>query len=324
MIISRTPFRISFTGGGTDLESFWHKEYGAVLSCTIDKYMFITVNPRFDHTLRISYSKTEIVEYAQQVKHPIVREALNLVGLTQGIEITSIADIPSGTGLGSSSSFTVGLLHALYAYKGEHASAERLAREACRIEIVLLKEPIGKQDQYIASYGGLQYITFQPDGSVFVDPIICRKETKDALFQNLMMFYTGITREARTILESQNKKTASKRSLLRKMRDLASDMREVLREGKTLDDVGNLLHEGWMLKKELVGGISSAEIDRLYIQARDAGALGGKILGAGGGGFILLYVEKQNQDRVRKALSTLKEISVNLEPQGSKIIYVGD
>ena len=324
MIISRTPFRVSFAGGGTDLESFWHKEYGAVLSCTIDRYMFITVNRRFDHTLRVSYSRTEIAERASRIRHPIVREALKLAGLEQGLEITSIADIPSGTGLGSSSSFTVGLLHALYAYTGDHASAERLAREASHLAIEVLKEPIGKQDQYIAAYGGLQYIRFQPDGTVFVDPVICRKETKQALFRNLMMFYTGITRQARTILETQRKKTSSKRKVLGRMRDLALDLREVLRTGKRLDDFGRILHEGWMLKKDLVGGISSERIDLYYEQARHAGALGGKLLGAGGGGFLLLYVEEQNQAKVREALPGLRELAVNLEPQGSKIIYVGD
>ncbi len=218
----------------------------------------------------------------------------------------------------------MGLLHALYAHTGEHASAERLAREACHLEIDVLKEPIGKQDQYIAAYGGLQYIRFQPEGTVFVDPVFCRRETKEALFRNLMMFYTGITRKAGTILETQKKKTSSKRKVLREMRDLTVEMREVLRTGRNLNDFGRILHQGWTLKRDLVGGISSDTIDGLYEQARDAGALGGKILGAGGGGFLLLYVEKQNQEKVREALSGLRELSVNLEPQGSKIIYVGD
>jgi D-glycero-alpha-D-manno-heptose-7-phosphate kinase len=326
MIISRTPFRVSFVGGGTDLREFYTETYGAVTSTAIDKYMYVTVNrvsSYFDYKIRVSYSKTELVKKVKEVRHPIVREALMLMGLDGGLEIHSMADIPSQTGLGSSSSFTVGLLNALHAFKGEHASAEQLAQEACNIEIELLKEPIGKQDQYIAAYGGLKHIRFNPDETVYVDPIICSPDTREALFSNLMMFFTGWSRPASAILSKQKKATADKIGVLTKMRDLTNDLNAVLTSGKDLDRFGRILHENWMLKRELVGGISNTGIDAYYKKACDAGALGGKLLGAGGGGFLLFYVEKQNHDRVRKALGDLMEVEVNFEPQGSKIIYVG-
>lgn len=326
MIISRTPFRVSFVGGGTDLRAFYATSYGAVTSTAIDKYMYITVSrlsSYFDYKIRVSYSKTELVKKVEDVHHPIVREALTLVGLGGGLEIHSMADIPSQTGLGSSSSFTVGLLNALHAFKGEHASAEQLAKEACTIEIEILKEPIGKQDQYIAAYGGLKYIRFNPDETVYVDPVICSPETREALFANLMMFFTGWSRPASSILKKQKKATVNKMEILTKMRDLTKNLNRVLSSGKGLDKFGPLLHENWMLKRELVGGISNPRVDAYYERARKAGALGGKLLGAGGGGFLLFYVERQNQNSVRQALSDLMEIRVNFEPQGSKIIYVG-
>lgn len=323
MIISRTPFRVSFAGGGTDLKSFYEKEKGAVTSSTIDKYMYITVNKRFDHTIRVSYSKTEIVETVDEIEHPIVREALKLVGISGSMEITSMADIPSGTGVGSSSSFTVGLLNALYAYKGQYASAERLAREACELEIDILGEPIGKQDQYAAAYGGLQHMQFNPDQSVFVDPVICTKEAKDKLCSNLMLFYTGIKRDAREILKKQNENTHEKFDILKKMRDLSYRINEILIRGKNLHEFGEVLHEGWVYKRQLVSDISNSDVDRFYEKALSAGALGGKLLGAGKGGFILLYCEKQNQSKVKEALNGLREVPFNFELQGSKIIYVG-
>jgi len=326
MIISRTPFRVSFVGGGTDLRAFYATSYGAVTSTAIDKYMYITVSrlsSYFDYRIRVSYSKTELVKKVKDVHHPIVREALTLVGLDRGLEIHSMADIPSQTGLGSSSSFTVGLLNALHAFKGEHASAEQLAQEACKIEIEILKEPIGKQDQYIAAYGGLKHIRFNPDETVYVDPIICSPETREALFSNLMMFFTGWSRPASSILRKQKKATVDKIEVLTKMRDLTRSVNKVLSSGRDLDEFGRLLHGNWMLKRELAGGISNSKIDAYYEHARKAGALGGKLLGAGGGGFLLFYVKRQNHHSVRHALSGLMEIKVKFEPQGSKIIYVG-
>jgi len=325
MIISRTPFRISFAGGGTDLEDFWLEESGAVLSCAIDKYMYVTVNRRFDDTIRVSYSKTEIVEHIDDIQHPIVREALRFVGIEHGLEITSIGDVPSGTGLGSSSSFTVGLLNALYRLKGDRVSPERLARDACRLEVEVLKEPIGKQDQYIAAYGGLRYIGFHPDGTVSVDRVVVPEETSRILFDNLMLFYTGIRRKSHTILSEQKRAVPEHRNALRLLRDLAARMRDLLAGGRDLDEFGRMLHESWLLKKTLAASISPAGIDDLYQRARNAGALGGKLLGAGGGGFLLLYVAGDGaRARVRKTFNGLRELHVALEPGGSSLIYGGD
>jgi D-glycero-alpha-D-manno-heptose-7-phosphate kinase len=326
VIISRTPLRLSFFGGGTDLKEFYENEGGAVLSTAIDKYIFATVNRKFDDHIRISYSKTEIVENVNEVKHELIREAMKLTGVVRGIEITTIADIPStGTGLGSSSTFTVGILNALHAYKGEHVSAETLAKEACKVEIEIVGEPIGKQDQYISAYGGFQFIQFNKDGSVFVDPVVISSEMKKELQENLMLFYTGITRKANTILAEQ-KKNSSKEKLdeLRALKDLAIKAKKGLEVDKSTDGFGELLDEGWKLKKKLASGITKPEIDEMYGSAKKAGAIGGKIAGAGGGGFLMLYVPKKKQEAVRSALSHLKETTVKFEPQGSKIIYVSD
>lgn len=324
MIITRTPFRISFVGGGTDLADFYLLEPGAVVSTAINKYMYIVVNKRFDSTIRVSYSKTEIVKNVDEIQHPIVREALKLVGISDGIEIVSIADIPAGTGLGSSSSFAVGLLNALYAYKGMLRSAEQLAREACHLEIDILGEPIGKQDQYIAAYGGLRYIQFNPDETVFIEPIMYNKVNKDELNQNLLLLYMGDTRKAGSILEEQkaNIRQGDKTEFLRKMRDLAVELRKNLNSDCSPEILGVFLHKGWSLKKQLASGISSREIDGYYEKALNVGALGGKVLGAGGGGFLLLYCPREKQARVREALNVLTFTEFLLEPEGSKIIYV--
>ena len=325
MIISRTPLRISFAGGGSDLAAFYRQEPGAVLSTAINKYIYINVNKKFDEQIRASYSITEIVDSVDQLKHELIREALNMVKPQCGIEITSISDIPSqGTGLGSSSTYTVGLLNSLYAHIGQHVGAKRLAQGACEIEIERCKKPIGKQDQYIAAFGGLQYIRFNPDESVFVDPVICSPETKNKLQQSLLMLYTGITRSADTILQEQSQNTVhqdDKRASLRKMTHLAGELRDALVEND-LDGFGEILHEGWMEKKKLAGGISNPKIDAWYETARQQGAIGGKILGAGGGGFLLLYAHPENFPDIMRALPELKPIQIRFEPQGSKIIYV--
>jgi len=320
MIVTRTPFRISFAGGGTDLRAFYSVEEGAVTSTAIDKYMYITVSRRFDRTLRISYSRTEIVESVDQIVHPIVREALKYCGVESQIEITSVADIPAGTGVGSSSSFTVGLLAALHAFKGEYASPERLACEACEIEINRLGEPIGKQDQYIAAYGGIRHICFNPDETVFVDHIVCPEAARKELSDNLLLLYTGKSRSAGEVLRPQQERTPAMIDSLRQLRDLAYRTAEVLRRGDDLDELGPILHEGWMLKKAINPGISDAEIDDAYERALRAGALGGKLLGAGGG-FLLLFCEKGNRERVRQALPEMKEVAFKLEPEGAKIVY---
>jgi D-glycero-alpha-D-manno-heptose-7-phosphate kinase len=325
MIISRTPLRVSFVGGGSDLAAYYRHEPGAVVSTAIDQYIYITVNAKFDHQIRASYSVTEIVETVDDLKHQLIREALRLVGLDRGIEITSISDIPSqGTGLGSSSTYTVGLLNALHAYTGRFAGAERLAREACAIEIERCGAPIGKQDQYIAAYGGLQFIQFNPDESVYVDPIICRSDTRQLLQERLLMLYTGHTRHTSSILREQRANTerdGARRLSLRHMVALAHDLRAALLRDD-LDAFGEVLHEGWVRKRELASGISNPQIDDWYERARAAGALGGKILGAGGGGFLLLYACAERHASICAALPELRPVPVRFEPQGSKIIYV--
>ena len=326
MIISRTPLRISFAGGGSDLEEYYKTRYGAVVSTAIDKYIYMTVNQKFDDAIRVSYSKTEIVNRVDEIEHNVIREALRLTGIEKKIEIVYMGDIPlgsAGVGLASSSGLAVGVLNALYAYKGIFASAERLAKEACEIEIDILKHPIGKQDQYICAYGGMNYIQFNKDGTVFVDPIICTAETKKKLHSRLMLFYTGMMRVSSSILNEQRSKTNSNLSYIDRMVDLAKETKDLLNNNK-IDGIGELLHEGWDLKKKLASGISNTQIDDYYERALNAGALGGKILGAGAGGFLLLYCEEKNQPSVRDALKDLKESPFTFEPQGSKIIYVQD
>lgn len=322
LIISRTPYRISFVGGGTDLEAYYQHGYGAVLSTAIQKYMYVTVNKRFESDTRVSYRQTELVDDVDEIDHDLVREALRYTGVDGGIEVVTIGDVPGrGTGLGSSSSLTVGLLNALHAYQGEHAGEERLAREACEVEIDILDEPIGKQDQYAAAYGGLNYIQFNKDGTVEVDPILLDPETRKALESRVMAFFTGMTRDSSEILEEQEEKSEEeKKEILDQMRDQAEDLRDALRDGD-LTGFGDLLHEGWELKKQLATGITNPTIDEYYEKAREAGARGGKISGAGGGGFFTLYVDPGRQDDVRKALSDLTEMHVEFAPHGSKIIH---
>ncbi|MBI3319358.1 MAG: GHMP kinase [Candidatus Omnitrophica bacterium] len=325
MIISRTPVRISFVGGGTDLPAFYQQEGGAVITTAINKYIYVTVNKRFDETIRVSYSITEIVDDVDQLRHGLIREAMKLTGVTQGVELTTIADVPgTGTGLGSSSALTVGVLNALYAYRGIAASPARLAQEACRIELDLLHAPIGKQDQYIAAYGGINHLAFRPDGDVWVDPVIMPGDRREALQQRLMLFFTGVTRHASSIMAEQQQGIQANRGTLSDMKHLVSELRECLSGDGPLDRVGELLHEGWMLKQRLATAISSNGVGRMYARARDAGCVGGKITGAGGGGFLLLYCPKDRQHRVREVVADLREMEFRLEPQGTKIIYVGE
>ncbi len=325
MIISRTPLRLSFVGGGSDLPAFYRHEPGAVVSTAIDNYIYITVNTKFDCQIRASYSVTEMVDRVEELKHELIAESLKLLRIDGGIEITSISDIPSrGTGLGSSSTYTVGLLNALYAYGGHCAGAERLAREACHIEIERCGKPIGKQDQYIAAYGGLQYIQFNPDDSVYVDPIICRPETRNKLFSRLLLLYTGITRSTDKILREQSANTEhdeAKRQSLRVMTGLARELREALQRNDA-DCVGEILHQGWLEKRKLASGITTNQIDVWYETARRHGAIGGKLAGAGGGGFLMLYAPTERHREIIEALPDLRPIPFRFEPQGSKIIYV--
>jgi D-glycero-alpha-D-manno-heptose-7-phosphate kinase len=325
MIISRTPLRISFVGGGSDLPAFYRQETGAVVSTSINKYIYITVNPKFDDKIRASYSRTEIVDSVDELQHELIREALKMVRIDRGIEITSISDIPSqGTGLGSSSTYTVGLLNALYAYRNYFAGAERLAREASIIEIERCGQPIGKQDQYITAYGGLQFIRFNPDDSVFVDPVVCSPETRRRLQEGLLMLYTSLVRRTDDILREQSHNTqadSEKRASLRRMVGLAEQMCEALLRND-LDGFGEVLHAGWMEKRKLASGITKPCIDEWYERARAHGAIGGKILGAGGGGFLLLYAPPERHPEICEALPELIPIDFRFSPQGSKLIYV--
>ena len=323
MIISRTPFRVSFVGGGTDLPCFYKREPGAVISMTINKYVFITVNRRFDDTLRISYSQTEIVNSVDEVVHPLFREVMRHTGLASGLEVTSIADVPAGTGLGSSSGFTVGLLHALEAFQGHYKTAYELAEEASHLEIDVLGEPIGKQDQYASAFGGLRRYQFNQDGSVFVDPVICSAEAKEKLFAHLMFFYLGGCRQAREVLQQQVQHAEEKLEFLRRIRCLVDRFWEVLVRCGEVRDLGEILHEAWLCKRQLADNISTPRIDDFYERARAAGALGGKVLGAGMGGFLLLFCEPGKQAAVRADLRELREVRFSFEPEGSKIIYVG-
>jgi len=326
MIISRTPLRASFVGGGTDFAVYYTQRPGSVVSTAIDRYIYITVNKKFDDMIRVSYSQTEIVESVDQVEHNIIREALKIVGIESGIEVVYMGDIPLGTagiGLGSSSSLAVGVLNALYAYKGMHVSAKTLAEKACEIEIDILGHPIGKQDQFAAAYGGFNHIQFNRDDSVFVDPLICNRGTRESLEKRLLLFYTGLTRISAPILTEQTKNIRKNFLHLDELVKLTEMMRFYITRNE-LHSVGELLHEAWLLKRELASSISTPAIDDYYEQARKAGAVGGKLLGAGGGGFLMLYCEPENHDRVRQALSSLKETPFRFEPQGSKIIYVSD
>lgn len=326
MIISKTPLRISFAGGGTDLAVYYRRSPGSVVSTAVNMYIYITVNKKFDDLIRVSYSKTEMVSSVNEIEHNIIREALKIVGIEKGVDIIYMGDIPlgsAGVGLGSSSSLAVGVLNALYAYKGQHVSAEYLAQKACEIEIDILRHPIGKQDQYAAAYGGFNFMQFNKDETVFVDPIICDRETMQKLNNKLLLFYTGIMRISSSILEEQKASIGDNSKLLDAMVELSKVMRGAIIKND-LESIGRFLHESWEYKKKLAAKITNGQINEYYERARKAGTVGGKILGAGGGGFLLLYCDEAKQDNVRKALVDLKEVPFLFEPQGSKIIYVSN
>ena len=322
MIISQTPYRVSFAGGGTDLPAFYSREYGAVLSVAIDKHMYVTVSPRFEPSTRVAYTKTEICDSIDHIQHTIVREALRRTGLGRHLEITTIGDVPGGTGMGSSSSLAVGVLNALYAHRGEIVSHEELAQQACEIEIGVLGKPIGKQDQYIAAYGGLQYIRFNPDETVEVEPVPCRQETLRELERRILLMYTAQSRDADQILERQSAGTTDRIRVLRKMRDLADTMRRTIAGKGDLDEFSRMLHEGWVLKRSLGFGISFPMVDEWYEAARKAGAQGGKLLGAGGGGFLLLLAPPDRHGAIRDALGRPRELAFGIDQRGSRIIFI--
>lgn len=324
MIITKTPFRVSFCGGGSDMADFYREHGGCVLSTTINRYMYLTIHPYFDEQRTVlKYSQNEIVDNINDIKHSIFHCVLNEQRVS-GVEISSTADVPSGTGLGSSSAFTVGLLHTLACYKGEYISKGTLAKEACAVEIEKLGAPIGKQDQYAAAYGGLNFISFHRDDTVSVEPVVTRGDTLHKLQDNLVMFYTGLTHDANQILAEQKKNIskADKTQNLIRMCELARDMKQSL-EKNDLNDFGSILHESWMMKRELAGSISNPKIDELYEIAMQNGALGGKLLGAGGGGFLLFYCPKEKQALLREKLR-LKLFPFEFEHDGSSIVYIGD
>jgi len=324
MIISRTPLRISFVGGGTDIRKYYENETGGVLSTTIDKYLYVAVKQQLDfvdYKYRINWEKTEFKNEVDEIEHPIVKEALKLLEIEFPIEITTFADVPAGTGLGSSSSFAVGLLHALYALKNEHITKNELAKVAAHIEIDILKRNIGKQDHYAAAFGDVNTITFNSDESVSVEPVFYNPEIRNELESRLLMFYTNIKRNASKILKHQVDEIDNRFETLTKMKNLIPSMREIFTNSNNLNEFGRILHEGWILKKSLTNEISNNNINDYYQLAMDAGALGGKLLGAGGGGFLLFYAEQINHNKIRTALSNLIEMKFRFDKPGTRITY---
>lgn len=321
MVISQTPLRISLCGGGTDFKSFYEKHEGFVVSTAIDKYIFVIVKERFDDLIYVNYTKKEIINSVDEIQHELVREAMKKSGLTKGVEITMLADVPSeGSGLGSSSSLTVGLLNAFYNFRGMQVTAERLAQEACEIEIDLLNKPIGKQDQYIAAYGGLRTVKFHRDEKVDTELLVVPNSLKRKLGANLLLFYTNVTRKSSTILTEQKNNIVNKIHYHNEIKDLAISLSDNLKAGN-VDIIGKVLSENWELKKNLSNNISNNDIDVMYNMAIKAGAEGAKISGAGGGGFLLVYCKRENHDRIREQMKNYREMPFMLEPHGSKIIF---
>lgn len=323
MIVSKTPLRMSFVGGGSDIPNYYRDDIGAVVSTSIDKYMYICVNKKFDGNIRISYTKTEEVASVEQITHPLVRESLKMLNINGGIEIASMADIPSaGSGLGSSSSYTVGLLNALSVYCNAPLSKDLLAQNACDIEINKCGEPIGKQDQYAAAYGGLNLICFYPDESVLVKPITCKLHTLQKLEESTLVFFTGRTRSASKILarQSEDLRKSSNKNLMRQMVKLAFDLAHEL-ENDSLDNFGLILDENWSLKTQMTAGISDAQIDHWYSLGKNNGALGGKLLGAGNGGFIMFYAPPEYHNQIKNSLSELNSVKFKFDKYGAQIPF---
>lgn len=324
MIITRTPLRITLGGGGTDLASYYSKYGGFVISAAIQKYIYVTINDRFYDQIRLAYSKIEIVDSVEQINHPIIREALRLFNITKAVEISTIGEVPSGTGLGSSSSFTVGLLNALYTYNRMNPSKKELAEKACEIEIDILKEPIGKQDQYISTFGGIICLNIDKNGDVSVEPLKVSEGTIRDLLANTIIFYTGIERSASEILKDQ--KEASERNevetlkALHKIKENGKEIKKCLEEGD-LHRYGELLNEYWQIKKTLSPKISNSFFNEIYDRALKNGAIGGKIMGAGGGGFMMLYCEN-NKNNLRKEMLKLglREIPIYFDFNGTYVI----
>lgn len=327
MVISKTPLRASFFGGGSDFKDFYEKTeigYGSTLSTALDMYIYIMVNKRFDDKIRISYRIQELVDSVDEIEHNIIREAMKIAGIDKGVDIVYSADIPistSGIGLASSSAMAVGVLNALFAYRGISLSPEQLAKYACDIEIEKLKNPIGIQDQYAVSYGGLKKYRYYASGEVSVSHIICDTETRNRLEKNLMLFYTGVNRVSSTILSDQKHNIEKKMDTINEIVKMVDRAEKSLTAGY-IDEWGHMLDEAWMLKKQMSNQISNTMLDEMYLAGKNAGALGGKILGAGGGGFLLLYVTKDKQDMVKAALKDYRQIDFKFEDEGSRIIFM--
>jgi D-glycero-alpha-D-manno-heptose-7-phosphate kinase len=321
VIVTQTPLRIGLVGGGTDLPAYYREHGGRVLNAAIDKYVYVIVKQRFDDDIYVNYSKKEIVSSVQDIQHELVREAMYMAGVTGGVEITTLADIPSaGSGLGSSSSVTVGLLHALFAYQGRQVSAEELAERACAIEIDRCRKPIGKQDQYAAAFGGICDIHFGLGDRVFVDEIRIPPPLRRRLQDELLLFFTGITRNANTILGEQTANIGDRLPQLGQLRDLAGEAASGLRDGD-IDALGVALNKSWQAKRALATGVSSSQIDEAIEAALSAGATGAKVTGAGGGGFLLVVCPLESQRSVRHQLLGMKELPIKLEPLGSRVIF---
>jgi len=324
MVLTRTPLRVSFAGGGTDLADFYEREYGAVLSTAIDKYIYVTVKRHgdvFNEKIRVNYSRSEGVARVDEIENNIARECLRFLNIDPPIYISTVGDLPASTGLGGSSSFAVGLLNALHAYRGERVSAGQLAEEACHIEIDVLNEPIGKQDQYAAAFGGLNFLRFNPGGGVTVEPVRVKKELLDELFDHVMIFWTGHQRDTSQVLSEQKANTASKLGHLTRMREHAQGLLSLASNGHfNAEAFGTVLHETWKLKRDLAHAVSNQQIDAWYEQGMRAGAFGGKICGAGGGGFLLLLVRPELQPAVRGALNGLPEVPISYEVHGSQVM----
>jgi D-glycero-alpha-D-manno-heptose-7-phosphate kinase len=320
VIITRTPLRIGLLGGGTDFPDYYREHGGRVLNCALDKYVYVIVKQRFDDDIYVNYSRKEIVSKVEDLEHELVREAMLMTGVRSGVEVTTLADIPSaGSGLGSSSAVTVGLLHALFAYQGHQVSATELAELACTIEIDRCGKPIGKQDQYIAALGGIRDIRFGPGDQVIAEDLGLSAAERRVLQQQIMLFYTGITRSADPILAEQTANIQTSKDQLDLLRKLAGIAVDRLRSGD-IDAVGAAMREGWEAKRTLATGVSNGRIDLMVSRALDAGASGAKLTGAGGGGFLLVLCPMERQSAVRQSLQDMRELPVQLDPLGSRVV----
>jgi D-glycero-alpha-D-manno-heptose-7-phosphate kinase len=324
LVVTRTPLRVSFGGGGTDIADFYERNYGAVFSAAIDKYIYVTVKRHselFCEPIRINYSATEQVETVDKIQNNIARECLRLLKVDPPIYISTVGDLPASTGLAGSSSFAVGLLNALHAYRGERVTPGQIAEEACQIEIDVLKEPIGKQDQYAAAFGGLNFFRFNPGGAVTVEPVRVSNHFLTDLFDHILMFWTGIQRNASSVLAEQRRNIPDKLAYLEKIRGHAHDLHTLAGTGNfEPESFGKILHESWQLKRQLAGSISSSLIDENYERALKAGAIGGKICGAGAGGFLLFIARPEKHAAVRQALAKLPEVPIRYEVHGSRVL----